>query len=69
MKVFLQNALNLAYLGNQGQWTWRRQGALAFATTLRARQRCHAAKLKDMLLVLSYGDADPPYDIRIPIDN
>jgi hypothetical protein len=69
MKVFLQNSANLAYLGNQGQWTWRRRNALAFANTLGARQRCHAAKLKDMLLVLSYGDADPPYDIRIAIDN
>jgi len=69
MKVFLQNSENLAYVGNRGQWTWRRQDAISFATTLRARQRCHAANLKDMLLVLSYYDADPPYDVRIAIAN
>ena len=69
MQVFLQNAVNLAYLGNRGQWTWRRQGAASFPTTLCARQRCHAAKLRDMLLVVCDGDAQPAYDIRIAIEN
>lgn len=69
MKVFLQNSVNLAYLANHGQWTWNRDGALAFPSTVLARQRCDSGDLKDMVLVVCYCEGHVPYDIRIAIEN
>jgi hypothetical protein len=69
MKVFLQNSVNLAYLANHGQWTWNREGALSFTSTVLARQRCHSGALRDMVLVVCHSEAIPPYDMRIAIEN
>ena len=69
MKVFLQNTMNQAYLAPHGQWTWIREAARAFASTALARNECVSAKLTDMRLVISYTDADSPYDIRIAIES
>jgi hypothetical protein len=69
MKVFLQNSVNLAYLANHGQWTWNREGALSFASTVLARQRCHSGDLRGMVLVVCHSEALPPYDIRIAIED
>jgi len=68
MKVLLQNSVNLAYLANHEQWTWNREGALSFASTVLARKRCHQGKLRDMVLVVCHSEAIPPYDIRISIE-
>ena len=69
MKVFLQNAINLAYLADHQQWTWNRDGALSFRSTQVARQRCRSERLKDMVLIVCYCDGHAPYDVRIGVED